>query len=113
MGITKFLCAKGKPKANGQIERFFRTLKSMLSAMAICHISEWDKYLAHVIYAYNCSLHRTVGNTPYYLMFGRDPESYPHHGLAEATTEGQIDDPMHQRLRWSEAKKFAHRGVAN
>jgi hypothetical protein len=61
------------PQANGQVERFNRTLKTCLSIYSEEHPNNWDKYLNGITWAYNSSLNSQTGFSPYYLIYGREP----------------------------------------
>lgn len=60
------------PQSDGFIERYNRTLLSMLSTWSQTHSSEWDKDLKALGLAYNTSVQETTGFTPFFLMFGRE-----------------------------------------
>jgi hypothetical protein len=81
--ITQKLIVLLNPKSNGQIERFFRPLRSMLASAAAAHPTEWDRFLDHVVFAYNTSVHTGIENTPFFLMFARDPELLLHEGVPD------------------------------
>jgi hypothetical protein len=85
-GITRRITTPYRPQANGQIERVFATLRPMLAAITTEDPRKWDQLLPYVVYAYNTSYHRSIRNTPFYLMFGRDP-SLGSYGL-----EGVLND---------------------
>lgn len=59
------------PQGDGLVERFNRTLLSMLSTVIKDNHSSWEKQLRRVCLAYNSSVNATTGYTPFYLMFGR------------------------------------------
>lgn len=59
------------PQSDGLIERFNRTLLSMLSTTVQEHPWDWEDSLRKVCLAYNSSVHPGTGYTPFYLMFGR------------------------------------------
>lgn len=61
------------PQANGQVERFNRTLKTHMAIYAERHPGNWDRYPSTVTYAYNTSVNETTGFSPYYLIYGREP----------------------------------------
>jgi hypothetical protein len=75
-GITRTIVTPYHPQANGQIERFFRTLRPMISTLAHKRPRIWDKVLPHAVFAYNTSYNAIIQNTPFYLMFGRDPHDW-------------------------------------
>jgi hypothetical protein len=101
------------PRANGQVERFFRTLRASLGAIVQELGPEghdcWDEYLVHVAYAYNTSVHATVGDTPFYLFYGRDPAQNAPFTLDEdldLLTQSREDAIRHaEAARWTAIQK--------
>ena len=73
-GVTREIVSPYRPQANGQIERMFRTIRPMLSIIAMRRPRQWYKYLPYIAHAYNTSYQISVKNTPFFLMFGRDPD---------------------------------------
>ena len=61
------------PQGNGQVERFNRTLKMMLSKMVKDNQCDWDIHLPRALLAYRTSLHESTGFSPFYLNFGCSP----------------------------------------
>ena len=62
------------PRTNGQTERFNKTLADMMSQYVSEDHKDWDRYLPHLVFAYNSSVHSTTGYTPFYLLHGFEPE---------------------------------------
>lgn len=60
------------PQSDGMVERFNRTLLSMLSAYVNEYHTDWDEQLPYVMMAYRSSEHETTGCTPNFLMLGRE-----------------------------------------
>ena len=59
------------PQCNGMVERFNRTLLSILSTTVGNNPSNWEIHIRKVCFAYNSSRHSTTGYSPFFLMFGR------------------------------------------
>lgn len=71
MGIAKTRTTAYHPQCNGLVERFNRTLLSMLATAAIERPCEWEDHLRQLCMAYNTSVQATTGQMPFFLMFGR------------------------------------------
>lgn len=71
-GIKHILNAVSTPRANGQVERYNRTILASLGAMT--HDKDprsWDQYLPDVQLGINTTVHDTTKMTPTELLFGR------------------------------------------
>ena len=62
------------PQSDGLVERFNRTLTTMLATTAKGHPFKWESHLKKVCFAYNTSVHASTGHTPFFLMFGRQAQ---------------------------------------
>ena len=60
------------PQSDGMVERFNRTLATMLRAFVNENQRDWDEQLPYVMMAYRSTEHETTGLTPYMLMLGRE-----------------------------------------
>ena len=60
------------PMGDGQVERFNRTLCNMLKAIPESEKKNWKDYLPKLTFAYNSTINKTTGYSPFFLMFGRE-----------------------------------------
>ncbi|EYB94572.1 hypothetical protein Y032_0170g268 [Ancylostoma ceylanicum] len=75
MGIEQKFTKGYCPRENGLTERVNGTIVRMLKKKTTVP-AEWDKILPTIVYAYNASEHRATGESPHFLVYGRDPR-YP------------------------------------
>ena len=61
------------PSGNGLTERTNRTLTNMLKTLESSEKSNWARHLDKLSFAYNVTVNKTIGFSPYFLMFGRSP----------------------------------------
>ena len=62
----------GHPQTDGLVERFNWTLKSMLTKLVEARGKNWDKLLGPVLLPYCTTPQSSSGETPFFLMYGRD-----------------------------------------
>ena len=79
LGIKKTRTTPFNPKSDGMVERFNRTLLSMLVTMIQPdkHQRDWDRYIPFATAAYRSSVHETINETPNMMMFGREVAQPP------------------------------------
>ena len=73
LGIEQTRTSAYHPQGNGQVERFNRTLESMLAKVVSDHQTDWDYHLPQLLFAYRTAIHETTGFTPFHITFGRSP----------------------------------------
>ena len=61
------------PKANGQVERFNRSLKSYLKNYVADDTLDWEPYIRPLQIASNSAVNKSTLVTPYEAVFGRHP----------------------------------------
>ena len=72
LGIDKLNTTAHHPQCDGMVERFNRTLKTMLRKLASKFGHQWDRHLHAVLWAYRNVPHDATGEKPSYLLFGVD-----------------------------------------
>jgi hypothetical protein len=73
-GIKQHLITPYNPRANGQVERFNKTLANRLAKYTGEHQNTWDEYVSTVCWDYNMAKHSATGESPYFLVFGQEPK---------------------------------------
>lgn len=72
MEIDKLSTTAYQPSTNGAVERFHRTLNTMLGKVVSDTQRDWDDKLPAVMAAYRASPHESTGYTPNRLFLGRE-----------------------------------------
>ena len=72
LGIDKVRTSPYQPRTNGMIERWHRTLNSMLGKVVGESQRDWHEKLPYVMAAYRATEHSRTGFTPNYLFMGRE-----------------------------------------
>ena len=72
LGVKKLNTTSYHPQCDGLVERFNRTLKTMLRKHAADFGVQWDRYLPGVLWAYRNTPHDSTGEKPSFLLFGVD-----------------------------------------
>lgn len=60
-------------QTDGLLEHFHRTLFTTLSMYADKGQKDWDQFLSLALFAYRSSPQASTGESPFYLLYGRDP----------------------------------------
>ena len=72
MGVQQLSTAGGYPQTDSLVERFNWTLKNMLCKLVEKKGKNWDTLLGPVLFAYQMTSHASTGESPFFLMHGRD-----------------------------------------
>ena len=72
MGIRKSNTTVYHPQTDGLVERFHCTLTDMLAKSVQQGGKDWDLRLPYVLFAYRSSPQTSTGESPFYLLYGRD-----------------------------------------
>ena len=71
-GIESSRTTPYHPMGDGQPERFNRTLINMLKCLNENEKGRWKDHVAKLAFAYNATVNKSTGFSPFYLMFGRE-----------------------------------------
>lgn len=71
--IKKIYSSTYYPQGDGIAERFMRTLNNSLSILSRHHPTDWPTFVPGVAFAYNCSVHASTNQTPFFMNTGRIP----------------------------------------
>ncbi|PIO75335.1 integrase core domain protein [Teladorsagia circumcincta] len=71
--INRYFCTPYHHEGNGACERVFATFQLMLRSYISTAQMDWDQFVPACAFMYNTSAHGSTQNTPFFLMFGRDP----------------------------------------
>ena len=91
LGVQKLNTTAYHPQCDGAVERFNRTLKTILRKHAARFGSQWDQYLHGVLWAYRNMPHSSTGEKPSFLLYGFDCRST----TAQPLPPPQVSDPIH------------------
>lgn len=73
LGVKLNMSTANHPQSDGQTERMFRTLNSMLRAYCHNNMFEWDEYLPFAEFAYNNAYQSTIEMSPFEADLGYSP----------------------------------------
>ena len=74
--INKTRTSPYHPQGIGQVKRFNRVIADIIFKYCAGKPQEWDLYLPHVTFEYNTTVRKTLGTTPFSMLYGREPQ-YP------------------------------------
>ena len=75
LGINKLHTTPSHSRGNGCVERWHRSLNSILGKTVSGHQLDWPEHLQFAVNAYNTTIHSATGFTPYFLMHGREQQA--------------------------------------
>ena len=111
LGIEKIFSAPYHPQSNGKLETFHKFLKPTLKKMCADDQDNWDDYVEQVLGTYRGVPNLTTGESPFFLVYGRD-RNQPVHQLLQPLTRflGDLDSGLlcldQHRLSLSIVKKY-------
>ena len=80
--LIEFSLLHTNPQSNGKLEVFHKYLKPTLKKLCEKDPTNWDKYLNQVLTSYRIAPNLATAESPFFLVYGRDP-NLPLHQLLE------------------------------
>ncbi|CAF4271185.1 unnamed protein product, partial [Rotaria magnacalcarata] len=80
-------------------ERVNRTLKPLIAIYAQQQPTSWDKEIQKLAYAIRTAVNETTGETPAFMMFGRDPRGPLDLLIGERTEEARPTTNEHVQIQ--------------
>lgn len=116
-GIKHSLISVRHPQSNGQVERVNGTLVPLLQVSAETEVT-WDKKIAEMECQLNNAVNKTIGDTPFHVLYGYYP-SITDGVLSHVVTEQRYEDvnSLQQQIRqrilaehklWTEKHASSH-----
>ena len=91
LGFHKVNTSAYHPQTDGLVERFNRTLISMLAKTAQKGGRDWDRRLPYVLFAYRSSMQESTQESPFFLVYGRDAR-LPNEKALSPTKDQMVTD---------------------
>jgi hypothetical protein len=111
-GVKQSFTTPYHPQTDGMVERFNRTLTTMLASHVQENQRNWDDLIPYVTYAYRITVHASTKETPFFLMFGRDPTTPFDQIMQSKQCYKMIEEPdyaqtmiHHFQKAWTKAKE--------
>ncbi len=71
--IHKVNTSSYHPQSDGLVERFNSTLCQSLSMYVAKDQKDWDEYIPLILLAHRTSVCEAIGDSPFYVLYGREP----------------------------------------
>ncbi len=90
-GMKKINTTAYHPQTDGMVEKYNSNLLGMNSKHAAQYGSECDRYLCYLLLAYRVKPHESMGESPFFLLHGRDARLPTETALTTPRTPYQVD----------------------
>lgn len=95
------------PQTNGVVERNNHSLLTMLSHYLQQDQRDWDRWLPYVLFAFRSAPHTTLGHSPFFLLYGREPRFPIDHALSVGGSRTSFTTPNEEAYLADVAARFA------
>ena len=114
VGTVKINTAGYHPQCDGLVEKFNSTIINMLSKCVEKHGRDWDDHLPYLLFAYRVAVQESTQESPFFLLYGRDPRIPTETALTQPTTLYQVEFPDYRAelvAHLSDAWALAHQNI--
>ena len=95
LGIERIFSAPYHPQSNGKLETFHKFLKPTLKKMCAEDQDNWDDYVEQVLGTYRGVPNLTTGESPFFLVYGRDGNHHSFWSMEEMGINHSINYSNH------------------
>jgi hypothetical protein len=106
LGTSLAFSSAYHPQTDGQTEVVNRSLGDLLRSLVTEHHSSWDQILPQAEFAYNDSVNRSTGRSPFQILYGTQPR-----GVSELRESGQAETSSASAEEFAEAMQELHSQV--
>jgi hypothetical protein len=104
MNIKKINTTAYHPQTNGLVERMNGSLIRIIKLYVNENQNDWDVYLPFALFCYRTTYHTRIGETPFYLLHGREPrlpiDAMTRNDIEQRYTSGtQFVKDIQQRMK--------------
>ena len=94
LGTSLLFSTSYYPQTDGKTEVTNRSLGNLLRSYVGKNVKQWDLILPQIEFAYNRSMHRTVGKSPFEVVYGLQPigpmELAPHPTIQQFSGDAEV-----------------------
>jgi len=91
LGMRKINTSGYHPQTDGLVEKFNSTLIHMIAKCCELRQHDWDEHLPYLLFAYRSSIQESTRESPFHLLYGRDPRLPTETVLSKPESPYQID----------------------
>ena len=91
LGVKKINTSGYHPQTDGLVEKFNSILVGMIAKCCETRERDWDDHLPYLLFAYRSMMQESTRESPFCLLYGRDPHLPTETGLSLPTPSYSID----------------------
>jgi len=91
LGMKKINTSGYHPQTDGLVEKFNSTLINLMAKCCETRQHDWDEHLPLLLFAYRSSLQESTRESPFFLLYGRDPRLPTETALSQPESPYQVD----------------------